>query len=330
MSLLIAGIDEAGYGPTLGPLCVGLSIFRIRDWKRGDPAPDLWSLLSNAICKKPSDSRGRIPIADSKALKLSNDSKTRHPLVHLERGVLAFLRWLDQSPTTDLELFRSLNAELASDPWYTGEPVSLPMGQTAGQIAIASARLAAAMESAGVELVGLSCRLIHEQEFNGIVERSGTKAEATATAFGEFLRRLAAMDLTGTSVRLVCDQLGGRTSYEGLIGRELPGFAVSCLAESGDRSRYAVANPDRDGQEDDDFIIQFMPEAEAAHVPVALASMVAKLTRELAMQRFNRYWCERCPELKATAGYSTDARRWLTEMRDELVESERTALVRIA
>ncbi len=333
--LLLAGIDEAGYGPTLGPLCVGMSVFRIRDWTRGDPAPDLWKLLSKAVCQKPSDARGRIPIADSKALKLSNDSKTRHPLLHLERGVLAFLRWLEQSPTTDADLFRSIGAELPDDPWYAGDPIALPLGETAGQIAIASSRLVAAMDATGIELVGLSCRIVPEGEFNEIVRRTGTKAEATAAAFGGHLRNLAAMDLTGSCVRLVCDQLGGRTSYEGLITRELPGSKVVSLTESGDRSRYSVVHQNHGGQETDtqdvnDFIIQFMPEAESAHLPVALASMVAKLTRELAMLRFNRYWCARCPELKPTAGYSTDARRWLGEMRDVLAGEERAAMVRMA
>ena len=84
MALLLAGIDEAGYGPTLGPLCVGMTLFRVRDWEPGQEAPDLWKLLSGTVCKKPSDARRRIPIADSKALKLANDTKTRHPLVHLE------------------------------------------------------------------------------------------------------------------------------------------------------------------------------------------------------------------------------------------------------
>ena len=340
MSLLIAGIDEAGYGPTLGPLCVGMSVFRIRDWNRGDPAPDLWKLLKAAVCKKPGDTRRRIPIADSKAIKLPNDSPNHHPLIHLERGVLSFLRWLDHAPATDAALFSVLNSQLDTAPWYCGEAIPIPVGQTEGEISIAAARLGGCMEKAGVELVGLYCHLVHEPQFNDIVRQTGTKAEATAHAFGHHLRRLSCHGWPlrtpvpttpdepappPVSIRLVCDQLGGRTSYEGLIARELPESEVTALAESGERSRYSVRHKDHDP----DFIIQFMPEAESAHLPVALASMVAKLTRELIMKRFNRYWCIRSPEIKPTAGYSTDARRWLNEMQSVIEQQERAAMVRL-
>jgi hypothetical protein len=59
----------------------------------------------------------------------------------------------------------------------------------------------------------------------------------------------------------------------------------------------------------------FEVEAEARHFPVALASMTAKLVRELAMMRFNRYWSGRMAELKPTAGYRNDAHRWLDDAR---------------
>ncbi|MCH9058086.1 MAG: hypothetical protein IIB55_05605 [Planctomycetes bacterium] len=89
-------------------------------------------------------------------------------------------------------------------------------------------------------------------------------------------------------------------------------------------SRYAVS---MDGA---DAVVSFMPEAESKHLPVALASMVAKLVRELTMARFNRYWCRRVPELKPTAGYVLDARRWLAEMDDVVTPTERAAMVRLA
>ena len=59
----------------------------------------------------------------------------------------------------------------------------------------------------------------------------------------------------------------------------------------------------------------FEVDAEAAHFPVALASMAAKLVRELRMARFNRYWGARASELKPTAGYRADAERWLADLR---------------
>ena len=322
MPLLIAGIDEAGYGPMLGPLCVGMSLFRVGDWTPGDPAPDLWKLLDRAVCRKPSDAKRRIPIADSKALKLANDSKTRHPLLHLERGVLAFLRSLIELPVNDGGLMGHLGTRLEGRPWYDVAATELPVAQTAGEIAIAAARLGAACEGAGVELVGLRCVAVAEGVFNETVKRTGSKAEATALAIGEHLRWIfGGPGQAGADVRVVCDQLGGRTQYQGLLARELPGAQVAPLAETQERSRYSVG---------EHAVIQFMPEAESAHLPVALASMAAKLVRELAMMRFNRYWCGRVPELKPTAGYTTDARRWLADMEAVLHPEERRAMVRIA
>jgi hypothetical protein len=58
----------------------------------------------------------------------------------------------------------------------------------------------------------------------------------------------------------------------------------------------------------------FEVEAEERHFPVALASMTAKLVRELAMLRFNRYWSGRMAELKPTAGYRNDAWRFLDDI----------------
>lgn len=343
--LLLAGIDEAGYGPTLGPLCVGLSVFRIRDWNPGDPAPDLWRLLKSGICRKPGDARRRIPVADSKRLKLANDVKTRHPLVHLERGVLAFLRSLDAAPATDAEFFSGLGADLGEHPWYRVDPTPLPIALTPGEIAIAGGRIAAALERAGIELVDLRCAVVCESAVNQAIQRTGSKAEATAAAVGEHLRRVVAhwkaaavpeavavgggpdtppecaASESPPALRIVCDQLGGRTQYQGILTRELPGAEVVPLTETGERSRYSIAP---------EAVVQFMPEAEASHLPVALASMVAKLVRELCMARFNRYWCARCPGLKPTAGYAQDARRWLDDMHEVLSPEERAAMVRIA
>jgi hypothetical protein len=323
MALLIAGIDEAGYGPRLGPLCVGMTLLRLRDWSEGEPAPCLWKLLKAGVCRKASDTRRRVPIADSKQLKLANDCEKHHPLVHLERGVLAFLRALDRSADTDAELFECLGATLEDRPWYAGACTQLPVGQSAGAIAIAASRVAAALEGAGVEVLEMRCITVGEAAVNRAIEQQGSKAEATAGAVGEHLRRVWSRGLAeGEHLRIVCDQLGGRTMYEAMLARELPGCGVVALSESGERSRYRVTGAGRG------CVVQFMPEAETAHLPVALASMVAKLVRELSMLRFNRYWCGRMPELKPTAGYYGDAGRWLRDAAGVITREDRAAMVR--
>jgi ribonuclease HII len=338
VALVIAGIDEAGYGPWLGPLCVGLSVFRIPDWQPGKPAPCMWKLLKAGVCRKPSDARKRIPIADSKALKLSNDNKNNHPLVHLERGVLAFLRALGRDPFSDAELLNSLEARLEERPWYGGEAIPLPLGIRRETLGIACNRVAGALERAGVEVLAMRCLIVSERRVNEVIRRTGSKADATVFAVGDHLRRVWALEHNeGDHLRIVCDQLGGRTAYEEVLARELPGATVSALSESGARSRYSVAGPVRVSHDARDAtpapreaVVQFMPEAESAHLPVAIASMIAKLTRELAMMRFNRYWGSLVPDLKPTAGYYGDARRWLSQAEIVMGPGVRDELVRLA
>jgi ribonuclease HII len=320
--LVIAGIDEAGYGPTLGPLCVGMAALRIPDWEPGQPAPCLWRLLKAGVCRKPGDTRRRVAVADSKQLKLANDVKGRHPLVNLERGVLAFLRCMEATPATDEELLACLDACLSEHAWYAGIPTPIPLGATQGQIAIAANRVAAALDGAGVQVLAMHCVIVSEQLVNQTIQRTGSKADATVIAVGRHLRRVWTLS-DGDHLRVVCDQLGGRTSYEGVLARELEGV-VEAISETGGRSRYRAIRQGREG------VVQFMPEAESAHLPVALASMIAKLVRELCMARFNSYWRQRLPELKPTAGYYGDARRWLEQAGPVMSAQEREQIVRLA
>src|SRR5262249_33175442 len=89
--LILAGIDEAGYGPLLGPLGVGMTACRIEDCSVADLAAGLGDALKSAVCKNAADRRGRIAVDDSKKLKGPNDRTTRHAVAELERAVLGFL-----------------------------------------------------------------------------------------------------------------------------------------------------------------------------------------------------------------------------------------------
>lgn len=324
MGVVLAGIDEAGYGPLLGPLTVGMAVLRIGGWSPGEAAPDLWRLLSGAVSREARDKRGRIPVADSKRLKLPNDSASRHPLTHLERGVLAFLHQRGAEPATDAELFDVLGSGRPAQAWYAGEPLALPVAGPRDRVGLDANLLRGAMASAGVEVLALRCAVIDEGSFNQVVRQTGTKGEATLGAIGRHLRWLRddlMVQEIDDPVRVVCDRLGGRTTYGDLLARELPGMEVRISQETPRVSRYELGER---------WAAHFQPEAESAHLAVALASMTAKLVRELSMARFNRYWAARMPELKPTAGYRADAARWLNDAASVVTQQERREMVRIA
>lgn len=59
--------------------------------------------------------------------------------------------------------------------------------------------------------------------------------------------------------------------------------------------------------------VTFAEKADALSFAVALASCCAKYARELCMAGFNAHFAHLQPDLQPTAGYVTDARRWLVE-----------------
>ena len=61
---IIAGIDEAGYGPTLGPFVLSKVVMEIPVEYHHDT--DIWHLLKDAISEKIQKRGNRIIVGDSK------------------------------------------------------------------------------------------------------------------------------------------------------------------------------------------------------------------------------------------------------------------------
>lgn len=339
MPLVIAGIDEAGYGPLLGPLTVGMSVWRIDEWAEGDAPPNMWSLLKAGVCRNPADKRSRIAIDDSKKLKLANrwDEQAcdtprtvdvpydpHASLVHLARGVLSVLAALDQRPTDDEGVLEALGARRPGHECYASPLGSCAGAATAASVGIGANVLRRACAAAGAAPLALGCRVFDEGEFNRLVDDHRSKGAVTSLAFLEHARsvweRWGDDDALGEGgARIVCDRHGGRTDYSQVAAAIAPGVRVETIEHTPARSRYLVhaAAPDTPDRRARRVTLLFTPEADADHLPVALASMTAKLVRELLMARFNRAFCaaarQRSVELKPTAGYRNDAHRWLAD-----------------
>jgi len=325
--LVYAGIDEAGYGPMLGPLCVAATAFVIDGEPPERGAPNLWSLLSAAVCRRRRDRRHRIAVDDSKKLKGANSSKKVHPLRDLERGVLAFAAAGSEDDAVitgpDTVLLERLGVEVARRPWYDSTTAT-PVAHDADEIRIAASRVRRAMERAGVTCATIRCEAVDAASFNERVRRTGTKAGVNFEAVSRLVAGVWDR-WPDAHPRVVVDRQGGRTHYLDDLQVAFPEARIRIVTESEALCRYELKRGDAP------LTISFVADSERHHLPVALASMTAKYVRELLMLRLNRFFREHHPELKPTAGYVTDARRYLADIEPVINDLglERGELVRV-
>jgi hypothetical protein len=175
--IVYAGVDEAGYGPVLGPLVVARSVFRVERPKSDGKPDSLWSAMRSAVCRKPSDRRRRIAVGDSKALYSPSMGLGR-----LERGVLPFLNAAGKTPGNLDELLAMTAYDEVSmspgQPWYAdplGGP-GLPVDADPDDLMACAGRLARTASRTGVHLEDLSTAVVYEDRFNRMVLASNSNS----------------------------------------------------------------------------------------------------------------------------------------------------------
>jgi len=299
----IIGMDEAGYGPNLGPLVIGATVWEVPAGLRSE---QLYTHLTHLIAS-PADLRGRcdtrLTVGDSKALYSSGKG-----LEHLERGVWAGLGLLGAEARSFGQLWEFLDTNVSAiwqtSPWR--EVSDQPLGPTPhdGFCSLVE-QLRGVMAAAGVRLAAMRCRSMFPQEFNDLLERHGSKGTLLTR---ETLSLAAAIidSLPFAPTTLICDKHGGRNRYLEMVVEHFPGCYVEVLEETRRRSRYHIRTAHRQME------VTFQMHGESC-LPVAWASMLAKYMRELAMRFFNDFWRRHVPELRPTAGYPNDAQRFWAE-----------------
>ncbi len=321
---LWAGIDEAGYGPPLGPLVVAGTAFETA----GSPAEgDLWEELRDAVARHLRGRDGRLVVNDSKQVY-----SPARGLKLLEEGVLAFLHCGgDPVPGHADGLCRLLggnrDSEAVPAPWFADLPrLELPLASNLSALRSKAAALKGAMDARGVRFVTARAAVVLPAEFNRIVERTRNKSLLLFQKCGLVLLELWGQAGPGHS-RVLVDKHGGRLRYRRLLLDVFPGGTCDVLGEEPQRSVYLIRDPART---DRSLTVIFQEEGDALALPAALASMTAKYVRELYMAAFNAYWQRRVEGLRPTAGYHRDARRFLDEISPLLREDggETAAMVR--
>jgi hypothetical protein len=335
MGILI-GMDEAGYGPNLGPLVVAATAWHIDDAVSispevsfGEPAsaggdatgnvallnpkseishaPDLYRLLRNIVAKSPSERR--VPIADSKALY-----NPAAGLRQLERGLHSVLLAMQQSLGCWSEIIQYCGADPDGHHsrvcWPDNFDCALPVHAAADELARLGSRFDRACQSAGVRPLFIRARLVFPQQFNEMIAHFGNKASAlshvTVALLREVIDAVCPQPPAPTPqppLFAVCDKHGGRNFYTAILQHHFSEHWIAPVFESHSESYYEWGDPAARTR------VVFRMNGER-FMPTALASMTAKYLRELSMKAFNEFWCAHVPNLRPTAGYYGDSRRF--------------------
>jgi len=295
----LIGVDEAGYGPNLGPLVISATVWRVD----ADPRRvDLYARLKQGIV--PSPDGQRICIADSKLLY-----KPAGGLAALERGVCAALQVASGAIPSWQTIWRLLGSDephAAGIPWYADYERPLPVHLAPEEFRSGCELLTRVLRSAKTELCAIRSVALFPERFNSLLTQQGTKGGVLSTATVGLLADVLA-SLPPEPVLAICDKHGGRNFYQQHLQMRFPERLVEVHRESRKESIYGWGPRERRIE------VRFRTEGES-WLPTALASMVSKYLRELAMMAFNDFWRRRVPGLRPTAGYPTDAKRFRREI----------------
>ena len=301
---IIAGIDEAGYGPLLGPMVITITAFDVPDEKANC---SLWDLLNDAISNDLKGKGQRLTVRDSKRLY-----NARNGLKPLENAVLSFLWSKDLKTTSFYQLLKNLSCyhaeTIAGYPWYAGKDYPLPLATNISAILNYADLLKYALNKQGVQFCYASTCVVTVREFNEQVRATGNKSVVLFNTCAALISRL--WNNFKDNISLIVDKQGGRNNYAELLKGCLPEVEVKILKESAMVSTYEVVDEQRKME------ISFVEKGEETCMAVALASIFSKYVRELFMHLENQYWLHFMPNLKPTAGYYTDALRFLSQIAD--------------
>ncbi len=294
----LVGIDEAGYGPNLGPFVMTAVTCQV---PKKIASTCLWETLSAAVRKGCHEDDDRILIDDSKVVY-----SVERGLQALERGMLATL-WHAQRRKTLAHLLEQACpkdcAELRFEPWFTGQ-TALPTDEEEIDSSPLAERFRACCLSAGVAAWQVQSSVICAARFNRLLDHHGSKGAILAHSLACLLAWTLDSVPDQDELIFAIDKHGGRNSYAAQIQSALPDSMVVAHRESAAASVYEVLGRGRK------ITLTFQPRADQEHLCVSLASMASKYLRELLMREFNLFWLEHLPGLKATAGYPGDAARF--------------------
>jgi hypothetical protein len=303
------GIDEAGYGPNMGPLVMTAVTAEAADYVRAPEPPertlDLWGDLASTVDRAGGDP-SRLWVDDSKAILRGGKGRDR-----LEATCLATLHAAGMGvPGSVSELLAAIQAgtpdEAELSPWFDApsRPTQWPWIVPPGAVDTLLNRGALQPAGGAWRLIAIETVIVGPAQFNAGLAASGTKAEVHFGAFARLLLRAWNRAGDGRATAVTGDKHGGRHYYLEPLSGTFTDAWIDRGPEQPASSRYTIRDRNRR------LALKLVAKADRTDGLVALASIVSKAVREIWMDGFNAYWCARVPRLRPTSGYPVDARRF--------------------
>jgi hypothetical protein len=239
-------------------------------------------------------------------------------LRELERSVLCVLNtWRGKCESLDAFLSHiapDVAPELAAYPWYKpSSDETFPFEHDGVSLGLFANALRMEMDKAQTRCAHMSARIVHERQFNKMLAATRNKGSAlfstSAVHLDYLLKTYADRNLV-----IFCDRQGGRTRYGGVLRQMFEDWHLEIISETERRAEYRLSRSPYTVR------IIFAEKAEEQCLPVALASMISKYTREALMSRFNAWWQRHLPQLAPTAGYYSDGVRFLKDISAKRLE----------
>ncbi len=318
---IIVGADEAGYGPNIGPLLIVATAWSVPETMTNDEFSA--GLASTFEMQSWSSGCSHVPLGDSKQLFQPSVG-----LGSLEAGLLALMQQVDAPKlgnfANNLRTFKQFvewppvsggrgNTEAAENeqesegcaPWYEElEQWPVPVFHSKNEIDRLAEVARIGLQKHGIRLVGCRAAIVTESAFNASVALCGSKGQLLSSKTLELVRSFCEDD--PRCIEVFCDRQGGRKNYLPVLLAAMPDEWFIETAQSTTRCSYRnTSGPRRD--------FHFTVGGDN-FAPTALASMLAKYMRERLMHSINHFWKQHVPDLKPTAGYPLDAKRFRYEI----------------
>ena len=269
----VVGVDENGLGPRLGPLIATAATIEVKRYDR----EKLAALASEAGIgdSKQTSAFGKMAEAESLVLAVFEDAEQRAP-THFDD--------LLEGMALDGPLIlrnRCPGGQTESQCWSAAMPLpafggSLERGR----------EMLGSLRKGGVRVKRVRTQIACAAFINDALAAGESKLKVDLGLFERLV--LDARRATGHDLTAICGMVGGIRSYQNYFRHFAKPKAL--------RDACAYAVPDV-GE------VRFEVKADDRHLPVALASMVGKVMRELAMARIVRFYQGHDKSLRDVSGY---------------------------